>query len=243
MSKDQRILIDLYAIFDTRLAAVSMLDPDLAIKLLVSPKYRERKTGDWGEISDGVITTEQFLEVYKNPTKELLERSIVTSMPRIVGDFTKSLQWKGIVNIDVDKVSLRINTWPHKLTSAEKRDLRDCMSIFTSATCTIDFVHVSLQEMTPQVLDSLGDIWVTYEYNDWLAVQIDNLTRYRIPLMTILTPEILYNPESFNEKDLIDKELNGVFDPFMVHQVTMCEFVAVEFYPPFTFSAIITDQS
>ncbi len=237
--KDQIIMVDLDALFDTRIATIAGLNPETGIKLIANDRYRKRTNANWTDITNGAITTEAFNEAYRNRDKETLTRATITKMPEIIGEFTKSLQWRGIVKIDVDKVSIKVNTWPYKFTSDEKRVLRDCMAQYTSATATIEFVHVSLQDMIPSRLDELADIWITYEYNDWIAMHQDNLLRYRIPMMTILVPQVMYNEELINEEDYTDKELGGTYDPFKVHQVTMSEFIGVEFYPPFTFSSVL----
>lgn len=239
--KDQTIVIDLDAIFDTRIGTIAGINPVVAVAIIANDVYRNRESEDWEVITEGAITNEEFNAAYAARNKETLQRSVITAMPKIIGDFTKSLQWKGIIQIDVDKVSIKVNLWPYKFTSEEKRTLRDCMAQYTSATATIEFVRISMEEMTPHRLDSLGDIWITYGYNEWMAYHTENLVKYRIPLMTLLCPKLLHNPEAFNETDLIDAELKGTFDPFMVHQVTMCEFLGVEFYPPFSFSAVLDD--
>lgn len=237
--KDQTIVIDLDAIFDTRIGTIAGINPVVAIEIVASERYRNRETADWGAITEGAISRAEFEAAYALRNKETLQRSVMTAMPKIIGDFTKSLQWKGIVQIDVDKVSIKVNLWPYKFNSDERSVLRDCMAQYTSATATIEFIHVSMADMTPHRLDHLGDIWITYDYNEWMTHHTENLVKYRAPLMTVLCPKVLYNPEAFNEGDLVDKELSGVFDPFMVHQVTMCEFLGVEFYPSFTFSAVL----
>lgn len=236
---DQTILVDLDAILDTRLATMSKIDVEAAIKAVADDRYRNRLRDDWDIITEGRVSKERFKEEYARRDVETLKRAMMTPMVKLVAGMTKAIQWRAAAQVDVRSITLLINTWPYVDLNKEQLEMYvACMSMYCAASTQIRTVCLSLEDLTPKRLDKTTDIWVTYAYDEWLTLHLKGLAENPIWETTLLTAQIMHNPVALKEEDLSNKETGEVYDPFVMHQAAMAEFIGIEFHPALAFSMV-----
>jgi hypothetical protein len=233
----QTFLIDLDACMDTRLGALSQISLE-GVTAIMRNKYWSRDTDDFELMSGGLITNAQFAAQYAIRDKETLKASMMTQLFSVLGPMTKELQYRQSQKVEIGTINVIINFWPYALDDDEKKMLMDAMSIYLAINVRISSAYIPPDHLTPKELDGLADIAIMYGYNDWLTLHLEELVKSRIPMMTIMGPQILYNKQILTEELLNDPETGERRDPFKVHSLIMAEFLAVEFQSSSVFSSI-----
>lgn len=235
--QDQTILIDLDALVDTRLPVLSSLSPEGAATIMKNG-YWDRQRDDFDEMSGGLIDLAAYKAAYAARDKETLKGAILTTLLHLVGPMTQELQRRQASKIEIGEIHLLVNIWPYKLEDYEVEEYLNVIRHYVALSCKVNAVNASIEDLTPQALDKLADIYMTYNYDEWMTTHGEELRTNPLPMMTILTPAIMHNPEKLSKEELTDMKTGMEFNPFKLHQDVMSEFIGIEFHPAFVFSMV-----
>lgn len=234
---DQTILIDLDALMDTRLGALSQISTEAAVAVMKNA-YWERERDDFDELSGGLITKDQFKATYAARTVETLKASVMTSLLDIIGPITKELQRKQSGGVEVQAIRVVLNAAPYQLSDEEAAAFIDVIRQYVALNAQVSLIYLPMEKRTPTNIDNLCDMYVTYDYDEWFTMHHQALAENPLPMLTFMIPALLQNPEKLKPEEMIDKETGMVKDPLKAFQMLLMEYLAIEFQPSFIFSIV-----
>lgn len=238
---DQTILIELDALLDTRLGALSRLGIEWPARLMADTPYWERETDDFGEQLGGAISTQAYQEVYNARGKDLevLKASGLTMMPQLLGPMSRTLQARKIKGLDVvGRIRFLLNVYPYPLEAEECEAFCEALRPYIALSAEIETVSLPLKDITPEYLASHCDLFILYHFDEWDKLQRENLMRTPIPEVTLMVPQLY--PRKPTEQD-ITSETGHRYDPFKLICLVYLEHLALEVQPVFLYSLIRPD--
>jgi hypothetical protein len=168
-----KILICLDTLLDTRIGTVARLNQDAARLMLSNTEYHNRDFNDWGFLTQGLVTNEQFAEAYATRggenTNLTLAASFETGMQPVIDRLLIecSVLARDQLVASENEVAIAINTWPYDLNAQQEEDLLDIMHAKFGRELPIELVEISLDELTPQVMYACFAMFVSYHFVDW----------------------------------------------------------------------------
>jgi len=217
------ILVELDCLLDTRIGTLSLLD-DKAAAALLSEKYTHRVSDNWEFLTDGAVTNEAFNQRYQQRDKDVLKASrpvnLITFLPKLLNDLEKQALSEPITK----DLTLRINTYPYKLTVMERRIITECIyEQYTSAYTKVDVVDIAPDKLTPRYLREEVAMVIMYDFNRWLTLHIDQLAANPLPDTHMVIPALDYTLDNHR------KVFHGGNSPLFVYPHLALEFILSEF--------------
>lgn len=218
MSKDiepSGLLIDLDALFDTRLGTLILNNYDDLVRIFVANKYHIR-------LDDGfnnMIDKDKFYENYAKRNKETLANSTLSLCIDIVKDFVATTLKTDPVNPIVFYPKIYINTYPYQLTKEETDNI--ILGIYSHLKCKAQVETVSLDPsmLTIDFINQNLSVIIMYEYNKWLDTQTElgNFNKGACPQVTLIGPRLFFKetPKSATEVDKTFTILDNIAKPFI----------------------------
>lgn len=229
------ILIDIDALFDTRLGTVALYDPKVALNLLNRPEYAVRLHDNFSEYIDVPDWDhEQYMLNYKHRNVATLSYSkptgIVFGLKALCLETLKELH----DNPEHEKIEVYLNINPYlDLTSSEIVDLRVYLKEYLPDFVKVKVINKSLEELTPMFMKPLFTHWITYAFNDWTAIHFntdmsyDELVEKQNPHLKVIIPMLLKDHEQLSKFHGYIKETKGkheaIHNPFLLLMVTFAD--------------------
>lgn len=233
----QTILLDLDAVLDTRLGSLSQVSPDAAVAVMRNG-YWEREQDNFDVLSGGLITLEQYKTAYAKRDETTLAASVLTRLVDVLGPITQELQRKQSAQVEVSEIHLLLNFYPYKLEPATVEAFLASIKVYLAVSTQVRAVSYAPADLTPVNLDKLCDLYILYDYNEWIGLHRDALAAHPIPMTTMLAPELWHSKDALKPEYIVDKETGMTRNPFRLHQMIMAEFIGLEFHPIFLFSMV-----
>lgn len=234
---NQTFLIEFDACLDTRLGTLSRISTDGVLAVMKNGYWR-RDTDDFEKLSGGLITNQQYKELYAARDEETLKASVVTQLFDVVGPMTKELQFRQSRQVEIGHINVIINFHPYQLDEDTRAEILLSLVPFLAVNARITDVCIPMSSLTPTVLNSLADIAIFYNYDDWFTLHNEEVVKDPYPMMTVMAPMIMHNKAQLTEDLLTDPESGQQRDPFKLHSLFLAEFLGVEFQPSTVFSSI-----
>ncbi|ANZ48254.1 putative virion structural protein [Erwinia phage vB_EamM_Asesino] len=219
MRLSRRFLVDIDALFDTRIGWLKTIKPD-AMEKLDLDVYRRRFTETWAE----VVGVENWAETYAQRDKRALMNSGPTELLATLKNQFEAMLMEIEMHSPIEHPSVTVNLWPY--TDLSDKEVQDFLDMFRAHFSGVraEVVVWSHKDLTPGRLASAWDGWIMYDWYPWIKMQASNLAK-RIPEFTItrpslLTPELTPETIEFMQRD-------GV-NPFKEHTRFMAEYVTVD---------------
>lgn len=219
----QRLLVELDALLDTRLATIAQIAPALAVKAAESG-YTERLNNDWDSLLDCSINDE-FKRRYAQRDVETLKVSRCTASVLVVNEITQA--WEDLAQNSplVESYAVDINVYPYRLSEAELDAIVSAVLSYVSLDCQVEIVSYPPEALTPELIDKHWSILLLYDLDGWLNAQVERLKEKKIPAVTIVAPA-LYHDRIPGEEDL-PKETLGNISPFAALELALVEYVSI----------------
>lgn len=215
-----KVLVDLDAIMDTRLAVAERLKPGLAVELM-SLEWDSRTTDSliW---TTGGFTAAEYKEAYGRRDHVDLQNSFRTGLLTFVFDELKETIYTGDVERGTIDYGLHINTYPYVLSKSEAVELEGIVRILVPAA-----KHVELEYIKPY---RISNTWLlaneythyyTYDINLWLKKHIAELITNPTPRITVIGPQL--REGDIEQLDDRERELAMVITPWeaMEHSLSL----------------------
>lgn len=230
---DQRILVNLDTLLDTRLGAISRHSAPAATAVMRNG-YWSRENDDFEKMSGGLITNARFKEIYDNRDQAVLKASYLTNIHHLLLGITKALQHKKAAGVEVGTIRLTVNVWPYKFTAEECEVLVESLRGFVAVTTEIDTAYISLADQTPGRLNNDYDAAIIYDYDEWDILHRKEMDESPIPLFTMMMAAKLRNGCSLSDE--VYQTEDGVVDPWKALTHYMTGRIALAIEPLFFFS-------
>lgn len=213
---DQKILISLDDILDTRLAIIEDIDPEAAVWLLDNGYYT-RDMDDWETMTAGYIKNSDFNNRYGKRDKNILKKARITGLAPYLQQVTNEIEHMSGDHPDIGLPVVYLNTYPYNdLNDVEIEALKEAVQMVACSKMTeVRVINRSLEELTPEfLLDSYSSFFI-YDLEKWKQIQHAAFLSKQCPSVIVQAPRLLIKRVS--EADL---KPDG--------ETSMCPFAAAE---------------
>lgn len=181
-----RFLIELDALFDTRLAVLGTMG-EAALTSAFTHGYYDRQSDNFPGVD-----YDRFKELYKARDKRILKNATITPMAKIAKEFAAST----LDNVNNSpfhyKPEIVINVYPYDLSQDEINLLVGATATVTLGLCDIVTVNLSPAQLSPLYLKLNLAMTAIYDYDQWLEVHALSgaWRKHSAPEVTVLAPRI-----------------------------------------------------
>lgn len=244
---EQRIVVELDALLDTRLGTIAKLYPAIATEIVGNPelfrKYQNRRSDDFSRIHPG-IDTARYQAAYMLRDVDTLKRSTITEMIPFLSVMIREIERAEITgDAEVTGGEIILNTWPYKLTPDETYAFQVAVMTRAGLHTPVSAIHLPPHELTTTKI--ANERWVgliLYSLDTWLNETFKTYPRNQkptcVPAASLITPALLINEEGVD--DPVKRQMpNGEpLDPFIATRWNFAELIGIDFTPPSAFSVL-----
>lgn len=191
MIKQQRVLVDMDSLIDTRIGLIHQHLPHKFSSIDFS-EYRKRVTNIWYKKLG--ISDEDWKEYWESRSVDTLKQSGPTNLLiELVGMLGEKYA-STLVGTPVEKPRLTVNTWPYKLNKEERalylENLRD---LYHSCTLSVELIHQPIDLLTPDFIKTNYEAMFIYDFHKWLDLHIEKAVTDdgRMPSNVIYAPALM----------------------------------------------------
>lgn len=227
----QRLLVELDALLDTRLATVSMVNPDAAIAVM-DDTYRERQFDVFSylypEFDDAA-----YLQRYARRNWETLKNARPTVMAFILAGICQRMGAEiATGSPTLTSAEVHINCYPYDLTGEEQ----DLICVAVQKRCGFDIrvtaVFIPHYELnTHRIAGDEYSALILYNFKDWFEcvfAKPDPPPR-EIPSVTVYAPLLYQSKEALAESIVHAEEVEECKDPHVALRAVMSNIIGLDF--------------
>lgn len=228
---NQRLLVELDALLDTRLATVSMIDQDAALAIM-DDNYRERDFDVFSYIYPG-FDDAAYTRRYQRRDWETLSKARPTVMAFILAGICQRMGAEiATGSPTITAAEVHINCYPYDLTG-EERDLI-CVAVqkrsgFDIRVTTVDIPHYELN--THRIAGDEYSALIIYNFKDWFecAFATPEPPPREIPSVTVYAPMLYQSKEALAESIVQAEEVEECKDPHVALRAVMSNIIGLDF--------------
>ena len=194
------IYVDIQALFDTRLAALTVLLPDEIVELTASGKYFTREM-DRFEFKRGSLSAEAIARMRNAGRYDLLTNSLMTAMPLFLMEIVARYMEMALSTPYVQSVDILINMHPYLLSEIHQDTIRRCLQEQYSLSVPINFVNKPMMELTPSYFREECLALILYDYVDWTNLHHKEIISRPIKNLAVYVPKLLIRTPTQQELD------------------------------------------
>lgn len=225
----RRILIDLDALFDTRLGLLLSRHPEKYGKIDFEI-YRKRIS----DVIFSIVGVENWDGLWGERGLDALMQAQPTTL--LLGELQRVLEAEKsavAMSAPTEIPEITLNTYPYILSKEQSSEMVKQMRLVMPGF-QIKIGRWCEKGLTPTVLRRSWDAWFTYDYYRWINCQGENL-KNRIPKFIIYRPALLTTDMTEEAAEHIKRD--GI-NPFTESKKFMAEYVTVESLDAALFSAV-----
>lgn len=222
-----KILVDLDAILDTRLAVAESLEPGMALKLMGAEwGLRTDDHSLWELATDYDEAT--YKKAYGQRDYRVLQKSVTTN---ILNYINRDL-YEHVGTEDVDKGSskygITVNIWPYVLSRTEIEELTVILRLKVPMAQVIEFESVALQRASSAwLVNQSFTHYYLYDINLWLKKHHVALISKPEPRLSIIGPTIAeHSLSALTERE---QELAKAISPWESMEQSFCLYVMLRY--------------
>lgn len=220
---NNKVLVSIDALLDTRLALLGLLDRRLAHSLLSSDKYNTRYFDEFGYIGNNM-----FKRYYQFRGNNVMKNSFMTNIFTLVLTEIEYLTAK-FVELGISKKTfIDVNIYPYTLTEEEKSLFIETLMVYNIIdTCDIQIVSISSIDLTMEKVSNDYDTVFLYDAVSWLEYQLSRGTsssaiNVKLYGIAILPEAIIYNTVKTLEQ--IFDSLSEIYKPYINYTALASDF-------------------
>lgn len=227
--EQQKLLISLDVLLDTRLATLAKMDA--SYPPIVLENGWKTRDGDFYEQWIENFDRDKFNTHYwyRGDEGDIHTNSLMTGyMTRLTADVnlirdaSENHPMAGGVVVD-------INVWPYKFSEEEKGVLAGVIREYLGEICEVGIVDIALEELTPKAIRSNWCSFSLYRFDDWFSIHNASLLDNPMPSVVCVAPRLLHKPLTHSDE----------MDPTLEVSGALVEFLGVEWITPQEVSIII----
>jgi len=229
-----RVLVSLDALLDTRIATISQIDSEAAVKLVDNPAYYERRTDDFTELCG--IGREQFKDAYARRNKATLQKSLITHIPFMLDELICRLEEQEDGTPYQEGLGLDVNIWPYvELSESERNMLINAVMARAGRQTIPNIVCIPPEQLTPSMVKTTYSGLILYDFRDWFQHHMQMFQAVPCPRTTVLTPALFHDriPEP---EEYLEEGMRKDVSPFELMRFALLECFGAEFLKPTFFS-------
>lgn len=225
--------IDLDSLYDTRLATLELIDPELAFYVLENG-YHKREDNNFP-----LVDKKLFDELYAGRDLEVLDKALPTKALEIIQSFIRAAERENMESPRVGPIEIYINVYPYKVAKSVAQEMTKTLFETMARTADIHLINMSPEKVTPAFFSQNISAALMYDYGPWLDVHAknDNFRRNQIPDVCLFVPS-LYFVGKPSDAQLREFERNGP-GVFKLIEIGASQLVGLEFVDNEYFNAVI----
>jgi hypothetical protein len=191
-----RVYIDLESIFDTRLATLGVIYPQVATDLLKRDDYWFRESDHWHKLTGGKIGEAEFQERFAKRDNATLHASVMTN---IFAPLIKMISENEIAMNDGRpnrEMAIDVNIWPYTFDDIEMEAFIDFFVYRLGFKPRITFMSRPPEAVTPKFLTDTYALGFMYLFNDWIKIHLKNLVLNRTQGFNLIVPRLFEHDAS-----------------------------------------------
>lgn len=216
----QRILVELDALLDTRIATISRIHPESAVALLHDPRYYERVIDDFEPLVG--ITKEAFRQAYAQRDVEILEQSRLTELPLMLNEIIKRMEQESDTTPFVESVTVDVNIWPYELSDEERDEIAVAMMAHVGNQTLVNTVRLPPEQLTPPYIKQRYSGMILYNFRDWMQPHMETFKKFLMPRVTVLAPALFYDQVPTRD-DIASEGMKEDLNPFTLSEIAFVE--------------------
>lgn len=191
MITQQRVLVDIDSLADTRLGLILEHLPHLYTKIDMK-EYRTRVTNVWFKKLG--ISDEEWLKMWEGRSVETLKQSGPTNLLFSLVSELGAKFAATLVGTPLERPRLTVNTWPYKLNKDERAIyLENLKTLYSSCTLSVDLIYQPIDKVSPEFIKTNFDAVFIYDFHKWIDIHVKELSdeKGRMPGKTVYSPALL----------------------------------------------------
>lgn len=209
---EQRILVELDALLDTRVGTLDLIDESYSIAAVKNPQYYKRLSDDFSKICgiDNCI----YQAKYDARDIETLQHSMLSGAIFKLCDICVELERQRLKTPYTKSVEVVINLWPYRLDEETAFEIENAVSCHLPPDVKVSSIFTPLNELTPSLIKARFTGAIFYNFREWAKTNYVLLNDTPIAGVTVLAPKLQFGRDTpFTAEELqIPKELN--MDPY-----------------------------
>ena len=198
ITNNNNILIDLDALFDTRLPTLFAIDRESASKVHESDYYSNRKKDSFGDIGFSI-----FNAMYRFRNKTILRLATPTEMFDLLNEYCTEVFSKNTSEgMNDPTVTIYLNIFPYVLNASEQATLSNLLNNVIVANNVVKTVSMDISELTPDWISNHVSTVIKYDALNYVEYHMATNALISTPLLstTLIGPN-LYLGDSVTKDD------------------------------------------
>ena len=235
----QRILVELDALLDTRLATIARIHSESAVQLLTDDRYYERVIDDFEPMVG--VTKEAFRLAYAERNVETLANSRLTNIPMILNDLIARMERESTTTPFVESLEVHVNVWPYEMSNEERDELAMAVMAFAGIQTLVHTVSFRPEVLTPVFVKSRYTGLILYNFREWMRHHLEAFKKHVMPRVTVLAPALFYD-EVPKREDIAGEDMREDLNPFTLSEIAMVEMFNLSLLKAEFFSLLRLDR-
>lgn len=224
-----RILVDIDALFDTRMGTLITMSDRIADHLPIDV-YRNRELDDFEKLTGGFIKNADYIERYSKRDYDVISNSRTTGIIPIICNYLDSLKERFFRGVDVSSINVDVNVYPYSIPGPILGTIKSCLEALLPPYVVIGLVNHRPDEMAPEWFKYRYNGWITYSFHPWLETHHESLLVNKLNSLAVILPRLFVEEPG----ERVVNEEDGNFKPEARHgqfEMVMEEFIHLEHIP------------
>ena len=236
-----KVYLSADALFDLRLGTLVTISTDFALELTKDGKYFHRSSDIFSTPEFGELDKEIYDKVFESRKSMVLKNSLVTRiLPFVVNLLVELLKQNDLLHVK-KSIELDINTYPFTLSDEEAKELLTLIVGKMGKVVSINLIHLSDQELTPDYVVDNYVAMVMYKYHDWFNLYNEEVKTRKLSGVGFYLPRVNFISEFTEEQK--EKLRKNKADIFEIFAKAMRYFAMIQFAPVYLYSADLPNNT
>lgn len=224
-----KLYIDLDTVFDTRIATLAAIYPQVATELLTQDSYWHRESDDWTKLTGGKVKTETVVARYAARDDAILQASVMTNIFAVLFKMIAENEIAINDGRPNNDISIVVNIWPYSMDDIEMEMFRTFFSHRLRFEPEITFIKRKPESVTPAWLTQSFAVACMYDFNGWIKMHLKNLVVNRTQGFNLIVPRLF-------EKDVSGLSIEDKKDEVAALKLYLLEYMLIHWIDPSSFS-------
>jgi hypothetical protein len=228
----QGVLIDLDALLDTRLGALS-LSTGMDVAEILKCGYHDRTSDDMS-VLDKRLDTVAFKKLYDHRNNTVMQNSMMTNLLDFLHTFFKDIRHESLYAADIPEIIVTLNIYPYTLDDDARHMLVNAVSNHIGIY-KVNVVSLPLVSLIPDYIKANYRTVFMYHFREWYLLHYKQLKDKKIPQVGFYVPKLNADvaTQEAHKKDIEqDKSLASMprdLEPFNTLTLLLIEYLSIQY--------------
>jgi len=225
-----RVLVNLDALMDLRLAAIMLLHPDIAFLAATDNAYYSRKVDEWQSKDLGKVTKSMVDSICEKFKYEITQACEPTRLLEVLQDFCIAYFKKSITGPAPNKIEITVNLEGYPFTDEQVKSIGDSIyARIKGLNVEVSFMSLELKDLKLAQLETQYDAFYIYNWHVFHNANVDELKSRKYRQTAVYTPKLLFG--RLPTKDEYEHFIKMRVDIFKAATLEIAPYLRLEFLP------------